>query len=86
MLDRRGPGNDGEVMIRRDCGCDGVAGECREIGDQAMEAVHGQPVGGVPGGPLRLGHGAGAQRVGGFLVGVAPGGARRGAPSPDQMP
>ena len=44
LLDRRWPGDDGERIVGRDCGGDGVARHRREIGEQRAEAVDRQSV------------------------------------------
>ena len=48
---------DGERIVRRDRGDDGVACQGREIGQQGVEAVHRQPVRGQAGGLLGDGGG-----------------------------
>ena len=75
LLDRGRAGEDGEGAVRRARGHDGVAREGREIGEQGLEAVDGDAVGGAAGGAfgeggggaLRLGDGAVAQGFGGSL-------------------
>src|SRR5271155_1022509 len=71
-----GPGEDGEGAVGSDGGDDRVAGEGREVGQQALETVDGGAIGGSSGGllgdgawrALRLGDRTVAQRRGGVLV------------------
>ena len=50
MLNRGRPGEQGEAVLRREGGGDGVARERGEVGDQAVPTVYRQAVGGLPSG------------------------------------
>jgi hypothetical protein len=52
VLDGRRSGWHGERIVRCDSGDDGIAGQCRKIGEQRVEAVHRQSLGGQAGGLL----------------------------------
>lgn len=69
LLDGCWPCGDSDREVWRDCGGDGVARQCRDVCDQAVEAVDRQAVVGLFGGlfveccwgPLGFGDNAGAQ-------------------------
>ena len=73
LLDGCWPCGDSDREVWRDCGGDGVARQCREVCDQAVEAVDRQAVVGLFGGlfveccwgPLGFGDNAGAQGLSG---------------------
>src|SRR5271168_73877 len=76
LLGGGGAGEDGEGAVGSDGGDDRVAGEGREVGQQALETVDGGAIGGSSGGllgdgawrALRLGDRTVAQCRGGVLV------------------
>src|SRR6266849_10733914 len=78
LLDRGGLGEEGELVGRAGGGDDGVSREGSKVGEQGLEAVDRQAVGGGAVGllgdggrrALGLGDDAGAQGLSGLFVGI----------------